>query len=132
MGGEVSLRTVEATDQVKALVLWAPTATRASDNRGFSAGRHMQGANAAPDSDQDGTSPMNYLKYIQTPISLHQGLADTEVNPEGSKQLNEALKKEGKQLEYFEYEGQDHNFQNLGWDLIGKRTTDFFDSYLKK
>lgn len=130
MGGEVALRVAEATNQLKALVLWAPTATRASDNRGFAAGRHMQGANPSPDSDQDGASPMNYLKYIQTPISLHQGLADTDVNPEGSKQLNEALNNEGKQIEYFEYEGQDHNF-SLGWDLISKRNLEFFDKYLK-
>lgn len=131
MGGEVALRVVEATDQIKALVLWAPTATRASDNRGFAAGRHMQGTNPSPDSNQDGAAPMNYLKYIQIPISLHQGLADTEVDPEGSKQLNEALKKETKQIEYFEYEGQDHNF-SLGWDLISKRNLEFFDKYLKK
>lgn len=131
MGGEVALRVVEAADSVKALVLWAPTATRASDNRGFAAGRHMQGINPTPDSSQDSAAPMNYLRYIQAPISLHQGLADTEVNPEGSKELNEALKREGKTVEYFEYPGQDHNFRNLGWDVISKRTVDFFDRYLK-
>lgn len=131
MGGEVALRTVEATDKIKALVLWAPTATRGSDNRGFAAGRHMQGVNATPDSSQDGAAPMNYLRYINTPISLHQGLSDTEVNPEGSKELNEALQKEKKQIEYFEYEGQDHNFQTLGWDVISSRTVSFFDKYLK-
>lgn len=131
MGGEVSLLTVEVTDTIKALVLWAPTATRASDNRGFSAGRHSQGTDVTFDSTQDGAAPTNYLQYIQTPISLHQGLADTEVNPEGSKELNAALKKEEKSIEYFEYEGQDHNFRNLGWDLISKRTVEFFDKYLK-
>lgn len=131
MGGEVALRVVEATDTIKALVLWAPTATRASDNRGFAAGRHMQGTNATPDISQDGAAPMNFLRYIQTPISLHQGLSDTEVNPDGSRQLNEALKKQGKQIEYFEYEGQDHNFQNLGWDVISKRTVDFYNKNLK-
>lgn len=131
MGGEVALRTVEATETIKAVVLWAPTATRASDNRGFSAGRQMQVASPISDSTQDGAAPMNYLRYINTPISLHQGLSDTEVNPEGSKLLNEALKKESKQIEYFEYEGQDHNFQNLGWDVISKRTVDFYNKYLK-
>ena len=79
----------------------------------------------------DGSSPANYLRYISTPISLHQGLSDTEVNPEWSKELNNALKEEGKQVEYFEYPGQDHNFRNLGWDVISKRTIEFFDQYLK-
>ena len=42
------------------------------------------------------------------------------------------LKKEGKTVEYFEYEGQDHNFKNLGWDLVSERTIAFYDKYLKK
>lgn len=130
MGGEVALRTVEAADQVKALVLWAPTATRGSDNRGSRAGRTTPSDAVLPDSSQDGAAPMNYLHFIQTPISLHQGLSDAEVNPEGSKQLNEALLKQGKMIEYFEYEGQDHSFRNLGWDVISKRTIEFFDRYL--
>lgn len=110
MGGEVSLRTIEATDQIKAVVLWAPTL----------------GGGHSTDS-----SLIDNLEYIETPISLHQGLLDTEVDPETSVRLSDALKKEGKQLEYFEYDGQDHNFQNLGWDLISKRTLEFYDKYLK-
>lgn len=110
MGGETSLRTVEATDAIKALVLWAPTlgGGHSSDN-----------------------SLMGNLTKIKTPISLHQGLSDTEVDPETSIILSDALKKEGKQLEYFEYEGQDHNFRNLGWDLISERTLDFYNKHLK-
>ncbi len=110
MGGETSLRTVEATDAIKALVLWAPTlgGGHSSDN-----------------------SLMSNLTKNKTPISLHQGLSDTEVDPETSIILSDALKKEGKQLEYFEYEGQDHNFRNLGWDLISERTLDFYNKHLK-
>lgn len=129
MGGEVSLRTVEAIDKIKALVLWAPTSARVSDNTGFYGGRRNSPVPSNP--NLEGASPINYLKYIQTPISLHQGLADTEVKPEWSKELKDALEKENKQIEYFEYEGQDHNFKNLGWDIISKRTVDFFDKYLK-
>jgi dipeptidyl aminopeptidase/acylaminoacyl peptidase len=110
MGGETSLRTVEATDAIKALVLWAPT---------------LGGGHSSD------TSLMDNLTKIETPISLHQGLSDTEVDPETSIILSDALKKEGKQLEYFEYEGQDHNFRNLGWDLISERTLDFYNKHLK-
>lgn len=31
MGGEVALRTAEATDKVKAIALWAPTSANASE-----------------------------------------------------------------------------------------------------
>lgn len=130
MGGEVSLRTAEATNNLKAIVLWAPTSANASDNAAFY-GRGGSMSSPTPNPSVEGTSPINYLQYINAPVSLHQGLSDTEVNPQWSKNLNEALKKEGKQVEYFEYPGQDHNFKNLGWDLISKRTIDFFDKYLK-
>ena len=130
MGGEVTLRSVEVTDKLTALVLWAPTSARVSDNAGFYGSRRAP-TGSSSNSDMDSASPINYLHYISTPISLHQGLADTEVNPEWSKELNEALQKDGKSVEYFEYTGQDHNFRNLGWDVISKRTINFFNQYLK-
>ena len=129
MGGEVSMRAIEATDKVKAVALWAPTSADASDNHGFYGGGRQQ--EPTPDPETEGISPINYLQYISAPISIHQGLVDTEVNPEWSRELRDALKAEGKQVEYFEYEGQDHNFRNLGWDLISERTVAFYDKYLK-
>ena len=129
MGGEVSIRTAEVTDKVKAVVLWAPTSTNQSENAAF----YGRGRQTTPLLNQDeGTTPTeDSLRYITAPISLHQGLADTEVDPLWSKELNSALGKENKTVEYFEYPGQDHNFRNLGWDVISKRTINFFDIYLK-
>lgn len=129
MGGEVSIRTAEVTDQVKAVVLWAPTSSNPSENAAFY-GRGRQNT-PSPNQSTEGNPSANDLRYINAPISLHQGLADTEVDPEWSKELNEALKKENKSVEYFEYPGQDHNFRNLGWDVISKRTLEFFNRYLK-
>ena len=133
MGGEVSLRVAETSDKLKAIILWAPTSANASDNAAFYSRRHTPSISPNSDSNPslDGSSPSNFLRYIKAPISLHQGLADTEVKPEWSKELNDALKKEGKDVEYFEYFGQDHNFRNLGWDLISDRTLEFFNKYLK-
>lgn len=90
--------------------------------------RHNPNTN---NSKLDGVSPVNYLKYISAPISLHQGLVDVEVKPEWSKVLNDALEKEGNTVIYFEYQGQDYNFRNLGWDTISKKTSDFYNRYLK-
>lgn len=132
MGGEVSLRTAEATKALKAIVLWAPTSANAQDNANFyGRGRHGQSPSPASAPSVQGASPINYLQYINAPIGLHQGLSDTEVNPQWSRNLNEALKKAGKSVEYFEYPGQDHNFRNLGWDVIAPRTVAFFDKYVK-
>ncbi|MBI4038725.1 alpha/beta fold hydrolase [Candidatus Daviesbacteria bacterium] len=129
MGGEVAIRTAEATDKIKAVVLWAPTSTKASENAAF----YGRGRRTSPLPSQGTESAYsnNDIGYITAPISLHQGLSDTEVDPEWSKDLDEALQKEGKSVEYFEYPGQDHNFRNLGWEVISKRTIEFFDKYLK-
>ena len=130
MGGEVSLRVAEVSNKLKAIVLWAPTSANASDNAQFY-GRGHEPVDPKTQTALSLASPMNYLQYITSPISLHQGLADTEVKPEWSKALNAALRKAGKSIEYFEYPGQDHNFRNLGWDTIAPRTVVFFDKYLK-
>ena len=129
MGGEVALRSVEATDKVKALVLWAPTSGSVSENARFYGGSRR--SPAADNPETEGASPINYIRLISAPISLHQGLSDTEVDPEWAKKLNEALNAENKQGEYFEYPGQDHNFRNLGWNEISQRTISFFNRYLK-
>lgn len=129
MGGEVSLRTIIASDNVKALVLWAPTSADAADNLGYYGGHNRGSVSINP--NLKNVSPINYLTYIQTPISIHQGLEDVEVNPEWSRELNSALKNESKNVEYFEYEGQDHNFRNLGWDLVSERTIEYFEKNLK-
>lgn len=128
MGGEVSLRAIEAMDQVRAVVLWAPTSGNAAENHAFYNRNKRPTENPA----LKGVSPINYLQYIKAPISIHQGLDDSEVRPEWSKELYNALQGKGKTVEYFEYEGQDHNFRNLGWDEISERTIAFFDKYLKK
>ncbi len=128
MGGEVSLRAIEATDLVKAVALWAPTSANASDNHAFYGAGRNQNSN---ESNLDGISPVNYLEFITAPISIHQGLADTEVKPEWSKSLYDNLRSKNKQAEYFEYSGQDHNFRNLGWTEISTKTIAFYDKLLK-
>jgi dipeptidyl aminopeptidase/acylaminoacyl peptidase len=113
MGGETSLRAVAANNSIKALVLWAPTL----------GGGHMTDPAQSP--------LLSDIKNIQTTISLHQGLVDTEVDPKTSVVLADKLKKEGKKYEYFEYPGQDHNFRNLGWDIISGRTLTFYYNNLQ-
>lgn len=61
MGGEVTLRTSEVTDKLKAIVLWAPTSANASDNAAFyGRGRHTGIPSLGQTQDTDGTSPINH------------------------------------------------------------------------
>ena len=75
-------------------------------------------------------SAKNYFSRISSPIMLHQGTADREVPVEWSRELETLLKKEGKEITYFEYPGEDHSFIKAQ-DLAMQRTLDFFDNILK-
>ena len=140
MGGEVALKVLEISDKVKAAVLWAPTSTNAQRNynrwaRRFGGDRAQhqdRGSFEIPDQQTlKETSSANYLGYISAPIQLHHGTADTEVPYDWSVELNENLEEAGKEVEFFTYEGQDHNFKNLGWGEISPRTVEFFDKNVK-
>ncbi|MFV1917468.1 MAG: alpha/beta hydrolase family protein [Patescibacteria group bacterium] len=129
MGGEVTLKVLEINDQVKAAVLWAPTIDGVGRS-GSRWGRRRETESTDTQSFSE-TSSMNYLSYITAPIQLHHGTADTEVPYNWSVELDKKLKEANKEVEFFTYEGQDHNFKNLGWGKISPRTVVFFDDFLK-
>lgn len=74
--------------------------------------------------------PNNYLEDINVPIQIHVGLSDIQVPADFSKGLYERLKKVGKEVEYFEYEGANHDI-NQSFQSAMKETIDFFNRYLK-
>ena len=75
--------------------------------------------------------PYYFLKDISGPIQLHHGTADKSVPMELSIHLKDALEKEGKIVEYYEYEGADHNISSPSFAVAMKRSVEFFDKYLK-
>lgn len=76
-------------------------------------------------------SSRNYFSRISSPIMLHQGTADREVPVEWSRELEALLKKEGKEITYFEYPGEAHVFIKAQ-DTVMQRTLEFFNAILKK
>ena len=75
--------------------------------------------------------PHAYLKDISGPVELHHSAQDDEVPEAFSQSLYDDLKKAGKTVELFTYEGTDHNLSQ-GFGLAMQRSVDFFDTYLKK
>ncbi len=74
--------------------------------------------------------PTYFLKDIQAPVQLHQGLNDEEVPVAFSQNLFDKLELAKKTAEFFTYEGADHNISQ-SFDLAMQRSVDFFNSYLK-
>jgi uncharacterized protein len=151
MGGYLTLRSMVISDNIKAGVIWAgvvvsypdmltrwrrsagPTPTPASTG-----GRRWRSdwiaAFGSPEENPDfwnGISSNSYLEDISGPVQLHHGTADTSVPFEFSEILFQQLQDAGKTVEYYAYEGDDHNISNL-FSLAMTRTIEFFDRYLKK
>lgn len=75
--------------------------------------------------------PRYYIENISGPLQLNQGLSDEEVLPLFSESLAADLKKTGKTVEFYTYEGADHNISEPSFSVAINRSLEFFNKYLK-
>ncbi len=149
MGGGIAGRVMVASPDVKAAVLYAAvtldetrpdrfratgTPTPASGGASASASTPMPTRTPLPQEVAERLSPINYLRYLSGPVSVHHGTADEQVNPQNSERVVERLQAEGRAgraYEYFTYPGQPHTFYGEGAALFNRRVVAFFDRNLK-
>lgn len=151
MGGHITLRSMVAKKDIKAGVIWGgvvasypdlltkwrrgnPNATPSPLPSGARRWREqlteMFGDPQINPEFWDSISANSYLQDISGPLQLHHGTADTSVPVEFSQTLEEQLKAVGKPVEYYEYEGDDHDITtNLSVAL--QRSVQFFDTHVK-
>lgn len=152
MGGQITLRAMVVTKDIKAGVIWAGVVAPYPDllSRWRWPQSEAQPSPAIPANarrwrqeltEKYGTpeenpafwasiSPNAYIADLSGPIQLHHGTADTSVPLEFSDTLHEEIKAVGGIVEYYTYPGDDHNLAtNLGTALT--RSVAFFDKYVK-
>lgn len=152
MGGSITLRTMVVSDDIKAGVIWAgvvasypdllarwrrpPSEVQPSPSIPPAARRWRQELTEKYGSPEENPtfwaaiSPNSYLADLSGPVQLHHGTADTSVPLEFSDTLNQQINLVGGQVEYYTYQGDDHNLAaNLGTALA--RSVAFFDTYVK-
>lgn len=139
-GGQIALTVLEITGKDFPTVLWAPVSkpfpysilyyTDDFDDHGKMLRRVI--SDFEKDYDAEKYSLTNYLDKINAPIELHQGGADEAVPIKWSDQLYETLKKFGKDIEYFTYAGDDHNFAKGSWSTVVSRNIAFFQKQFSK
>ena len=139
-GGQIALTILEISSKSYPTVLWAPVSkpfpysilyyTDDFDDRGKLLRRVI--ADFEKDYDAEKYSLTNYYDRIKAPIELHQGGADEAVPVKWSDQLYETLKKLGKEIEYFTYGGEDHNFAKGSWSTVVSRNIDFYKKQFNK
>lgn len=142
LGGELTLRAMVVSKDIKAGVIWAGTVAPPSEQLGmWGGGSHTTGGPLSQLTQQYGTpqenpafwaslSATSYLGYLLGPVQLHHGEADQEVPLSWSQVLYDQIIQTGKVGEFYTYPGSDHNISQ-GFDLAMQRTIEFFDKYVK-
>lgn len=74
--------------------------------------------------------PTQFISFINTPVEIQVGSADTEVPVACSTSLDTSLQKAGKSVVFHEYTGADHNL-SPDTSAAMEETVAFFDKYLK-
>lgn len=141
-GGEIGLRSLVVSKDIKAASLWAGVVGSFQDmletyNAKIPFLQNIQeeplvkenGLPSANTAFWNKLDPYTYLDSITAPVQLQHGTADASVPVELSRRLKEELEKQGKAVESYEYQGDNHNIsKNLG--KAWQRTIDFFKKNL--
>ncbi len=160
MGGQVVLRAMAASGQVKAGVIWAGvvapypeiiqrwdyrrnperTPPRAGQSSGSSWRQKFSdwvleftteyGEPADNPAFWDTVSPNSYLAELSGPIQLHHSDTDERVPLVWSEILAGGLQNANVPYEYYIYEGDNHNI-SANFSTAMQRSIDFFDRYVK-
>jgi uncharacterized protein len=149
-GGAITAKAITVSDQIAAAVIYSPASSNIVEDYHFRADRSGR---RAPSSTARGTisrvmvefpvtpdqapelyerlSPLPYLKYVSAPIQIHWGSADQTVPYKWPGDLLTGLQDAGKQVEYFEYQGQPHSLTGAANQLYLQRIADFFFQHLQ-
>lgn len=148
LGGEIALRAMVISPDIKAGVSWAGTVAPPSEQLGMwgggsGGGSASHGAPRPPSelTQQFGTPEENpefwasldstsYLAELSGPLQLHHGTADPQVPLSFSQVLYDEILKAGKPAELYTYPGDNHNL-SANFNTAMQRTIAFFDKYVK-
>lgn len=155
-GGEITMRSLEVSSDIKAAVIWAGVvgsyedmlvtyrskipwmnnqhqSSDVSDNNSDSPDNLIQkyGPPNLQSPFWSKIDPYSYIQNINAPVQLHHGTADDSVPIEISRHFNEVLKDAGKTVELYEYSGGDHNIASPNFSIAMERSIAFFKKYLQ-
>lgn len=154
MAGNLTLRAMEVTDQIKAAVIWAGAVYSYEDFAKY----RLNDASYVPRPNNQtqnlnqpeeirklredpegidfssafwrGVSLTQNLHYLNAPIQVHHSVDDLVVDVAYSRDLQAVMEKEGKDFELFEYPGGGHNIESPYFEQAISRTVEFFKENL--
>ena len=151
MGGYLTLRAMTVSPDIRAGVIWAGVVASYPDlmccwrrsqpfptptpnptprlARGWRLWSELYGSPGENPEFWSGISANAYLNDISGPLQLHHGTADEDVPYEFSVNLYNQMLALDLPVEYYQYEGDNHNLSNF-FTLAMTRTLEFYEKYL--
>ena len=138
MGGEITLKALEISSNIKAASLWAPVTKRFPESMlYFVRKRSLSEAINEKEkierifgkSNYSFFSPIDNISLIEAPLIIHHGTGDDSVPYNWSLELVEKLKESGVNYKFYTYD-DDHNFAGRYFYVVLKRDVAFFKKYL--
>lgn len=145
MGGEVTLRSLLATDRIKGASMWSSVGGDIWDQSYYYSRYEnvlMPDGSDVPKSviqdlrkdvagldgkfDAADVEPLNKLVYLRTPIIIHHSIGDRGAAYKWSERLAKELYMRGLPYEFYSYPGSDHFFQGDMLLQAVQRDADFF------
>ena len=151
MGGSITLKTMVATKDIKAGVIWAgvvgsypdlierwrrrigPTPTINPTSQRGRWRRELIEKYGEPSENPefwDNISAKIFFERVNAAILINHGTADESVPFDWSVNLEQDLKAAGKEVTFYRYEGEKHEFIPQ-WPLMMQRTLEFFNEHLQ-
>lgn len=139
-GGHIALSTLAMSGKPYPTILWAPVSkpfpysilyfTDEFDDEGKALRKVV--ADFEKEYDVFEFSPPRYYEWIQAPLQINQGTSDDAVPLAWSNALNTRLVDLKKDVEYFTYEGADHNLSGPSWAIAMNRGLLFLQKNFEK
>ena len=139
MGGDVTLRVLEATSAIRAATLWAPVSAPFPESVLYYA-RRRGGDEARAQlarieslfagSDYPRLSALDNVGLIRVPLLLHHGTSDEDVPYAWSLTLAQRLEAAGVTFNFLTYQGENHNLSRRSFTTVLSRDVAFFRAHM--
>src|SRR5262249_741140 len=134
MGGDIVLRALEVSPDVKAAVLYSSLSGDEKKNADLlwqtSSNAYFQIEMTAPAYALQQISPENYYRYITAPIQLFHGTTDTVIPFAWAQETCSALTNAGVNINCMYFPGEDHSFRSRVSDQFYGTMLAFYKKYL--
>lgn len=132
-GGQIAISVLEISKKSYPTVLWTPvtkgfpesvtTYMSQLDDLGVKVKTRID--EFVKDYDPNEFSITPYFEDIKAPIQVHQGTGDEYIETSWADEFVNKMKSLGKSVEYYKYDGDDHNLSQ-NWDTVVSRDLEFF------